>query len=621
MEERAYRLIETLGEGGFGTVYRAEMVSAGGFSKQVALKVLRADLEMPEEIALRLRDEARMLGHVRHRAVVGVDGLAHLDAGWAVVMEYVDGVDAKSLVQAGPTPPRAALEIIEESASALHAAYYARPLGSDAPLRLIHRDIKPANVRITPTGEVKVLDFGVARADFGTREAETRGMMYGTLTYMAPERIEGESGPEGDVFALGWMLLDLLLGDDRNTPPPLMPKRYEPFLEERMERLRALLGGSTPPVETAAQDELIRFILQMVALEPEDRPTAHLVERTARNLRATLPGPWLRDWCEDNVPALMSARVLSTGVDSATGRLLRMRSESMVWEPETPLPGETPRGAPVSGPVSGPVGEPVSGPVGGPVAGPVGGAVLRPVGSSLGPSPAPALPRAEASPAETPVPMERAPSVTPAAPEERPEPEAGSRRPWLLVVGLVVALGVVFGVTRSGSAPEAPATPPAPVQAAPAPAEAPPALPPPTETPPAEASPAEAPAQAPPAEAAPSIAPVGRTRATPPSATQASPSHRTGTRPAETARTSEKPAEKATPSAGTGRVTAAGDAAEVKLVKDGKTYGPGALAAGTYRAQATFPDGNQLDIGSVTVNADATVTIRCSSALNTCVVR
>ena len=374
MEERAYRLIETLGEGGFGTVYRAEMVSSGGFSKQVALKVLRADLEMPEEIALRLRDEARMLGHVRHRAVVGVDGLAHLDAGWAVVMEYVDGVDAKGLVQAGPTPPRAALEIIEEAASALHAAYYARPLGSEAPLRLIHRDIKPANVRITPTGEVKVLDFGVARADFGTREAETRGMMYGTLTYMAPERIEGESGPEGDVFALGWMLLDLLLGEDRNTAPPLMPKRYQPFLEERMTLLRGLLGGSTPPVAEALQDELIRFILHMVELEPDDRPTAHGVERSCRNLRASMPGLWLRDWCEDNVPALMSARASTTGVDSATGRLLRMRSESMVWEPETPLPGGPPNSGPVegtdAGPVSGPVGEPDREPVSrrGPVA-------------------------------------------------------------------------------------------------------------------------------------------------------------------------------------------------------------------------------------------------------------
>ena len=121
-EVRRYRVLETLGKGGFGTVYRAELLGSGGFAKQVALKVLND--EGQREIAHRLRDEARILGHIRHRAIVGVDGLAHLDEGWAVVMEYIDGVDAKELLAAGPVPARCALEIVEEAASALHAAYH-----------------------------------------------------------------------------------------------------------------------------------------------------------------------------------------------------------------------------------------------------------------------------------------------------------------------------------------------------------------------------------------------------------------------------------------------------------------------------------------------------------------
>ena len=120
-EVRRYRVLETLGKGGFGTVYRAELLGSGGFAKQVALKVLND--EGQREIALRLRDEARILGLLHHRAVVGVDNLVRLDPGWAVVMEYVAGVDATSLIRYGPAPVRVVLEIIEEVASALHAAY------------------------------------------------------------------------------------------------------------------------------------------------------------------------------------------------------------------------------------------------------------------------------------------------------------------------------------------------------------------------------------------------------------------------------------------------------------------------------------------------------------------
>lgn len=302
MEERQYRVIETLGEGGFGTVFRAEMLSAGGFAKQVALKVLHTDRGLPDEVALRLRDEARMLGHVRHRAVVGVDGLAHLDEGWAVVMEYIDGVDAKDLLTKGPTPARVALEIVEEAASALHAAYFARPLGSDAPLRLVHRDIKPANLRITPAGEVKVLDFGVARADFGSREAHTQSMMYGTLTYMAPERIEGDTGPEGDVFALGLVLLDLLTGEDRTEAPPPSEARNRRFLETRFTRITEILEEREPIIGAAERQTLLELITAMLSLDETRRPTARDVERQIRALRASVPGPWLHDWAEDNVP-------------------------------------------------------------------------------------------------------------------------------------------------------------------------------------------------------------------------------------------------------------------------------------------------------------------------------
>src|SRR5688572_13075743 len=97
-EARRYEILETLGRGGFGTVYRAKLVGEGGFAKQVALKVLNPEVASTGEFAARMRDEARILGLIRHRAVVQVDGLVQLNGRWTVVMEYIQGVDLSQLM-------------------------------------------------------------------------------------------------------------------------------------------------------------------------------------------------------------------------------------------------------------------------------------------------------------------------------------------------------------------------------------------------------------------------------------------------------------------------------------------------------------------------------------------
>ena len=212
-EPRRYNILGTLGKGGFGTVYKAQLHGSAGFTKIVALKVLNAEVAGKEEFARRARDEARVLGLVRHRAIVQVDGLVVLQGHWVVVMEYVSGVDLKRLMQAGSVPPGVALEIIEEVAQALDAAYR-QPGPEGKPLGLLHRDIKPSNLRITERGEVKVLDFGTARANFQSREAQTQALTFGTVGYMAPERMDFEDLPAGDVYALGVVLYELLIGED-----------------------------------------------------------------------------------------------------------------------------------------------------------------------------------------------------------------------------------------------------------------------------------------------------------------------------------------------------------------------------------------------------------------------
>ncbi|MBK9649370.1 MAG: serine/threonine protein kinase [Deltaproteobacteria bacterium] len=197
-EPRRYNILGTLGKGGFGTVYKAQLKAAPG-SRIVALRC-STPRSPGKRFARRARRRARVLGLVRHRAIVQVDGLVVLQGHWVVVMEYVSGVDLKRLMQAGPVPPGVALEIIEEVAQALDAAYR-QPGPEGKPLGLLHRDIKPSNLRITERGEVKVLDFGTARANFQSREAQTQALTFGTVGYMAPERMDFEDLPAGDVPA------------------------------------------------------------------------------------------------------------------------------------------------------------------------------------------------------------------------------------------------------------------------------------------------------------------------------------------------------------------------------------------------------------------------------------
>ncbi|MCA9494694.1 MAG: serine/threonine protein kinase, partial [Myxococcales bacterium] len=200
-DQRKYHITGILGQGGFGTVYRARLEGTEGFHKDVAIKILR-DAEPPADILARFRDEARILGLVRNPHVVSVDPPVKLGGRWAVVMEYVDGASCEELLQGGVLPPSIVLEIAEIVATTLTHLYEAVD-DQDRPLHLVHRDLKPSNIQITPTGHVKLLDFGVARANFEMRETETVAQIGGTPGYIAPERLEGHDGPEGDIYSLG----------------------------------------------------------------------------------------------------------------------------------------------------------------------------------------------------------------------------------------------------------------------------------------------------------------------------------------------------------------------------------------------------------------------------------
>lgn len=309
---RCYQVVAPIGQGGFGTVYRAELLGGAGFSKQVALKMLHGKHKRADEILRRLRDEARILGMVRHRAIVQVDGLVQLSGHWTIIMEYVSGANLKDCIKtAGPLPVAAALEIAAEIASALYEAYNT-PGPDGRPLRILHRDIKPGNIQVPPSGALKILDFGIATADFERREANTTDRGFGSWDYVAPERLDGIDSPSGDVYSIGTLLFEALVGEAFGRASG-NPVRHHKRLSEGLDRLASTPAGKVP--------EVVSLVGSLLAYDPEDRPASRDVERLALAARDAAGGEGLATWAARSIPMVVE-RVPRLPLDRLSGALL-----------------------------------------------------------------------------------------------------------------------------------------------------------------------------------------------------------------------------------------------------------------------------------------------------------
>ena len=210
-----YEIVSPLGAGGMGEVYRAR---DSKLKREVALKVLPADVANDRERLARFQREAEVLASLNHPNIAHVHGLEDN----ALVMELVEGEDLAERLKRGPIPIDEALPIAKQIADALEAAHEQG---------IVHRDLKPANVKVRPDGTVKVLDFGLAKAfDPGTESREPgadlansptitspamtqRGVILGTAAYMSPEQAKGRLvDRRTDLWAFGCLLYELLTG-------------------------------------------------------------------------------------------------------------------------------------------------------------------------------------------------------------------------------------------------------------------------------------------------------------------------------------------------------------------------------------------------------------------------
>ncbi len=305
---RRFRFLKELAQGGFGKVYLAEMITGDNFSSVVAIKVLHSKWVDNDEVVMRSRDEARLLGRLRHRSIVRVEDLTAIQGQCAIVMEYLQGVDLKTISNAlremgKPFPRQALFESIGGVAAALDAAYNHKPLQGGEPLKLIHRDIKPSNAMITIEGDVKLLDFGTARASFDDREAKTQALAFGSAAYMAPERLMGEEDrPAGDIFSLGVTLYECLTLDSFGKIH-IRPERFEKTVAERLEALD--LTGLPEGMHEGFR-ETLRL---MLAYEPENRPTSAEVVELMETFSEAARDGGLKRFARESVREIIEAHV------------------------------------------------------------------------------------------------------------------------------------------------------------------------------------------------------------------------------------------------------------------------------------------------------------------------
>jgi len=281
-----YEIIEPLGEGAMGVVYKAR---DSVLDRTVAIKVMNESIARQEDLRKRFLREAQAAGSFQHPNVVCIHDLGEMDGHLFIAMEFIQGVDLERLIEVGePLSLQARLNIIIDVLTGLESAHKRG---------IIHRDIKPANIRVGEDGRAKIMDFGVAH--LMSSSMTTTGSVMGTPSYMAPEQItEGKSNPATDIFAVGAVLYQLL-SSTRPFEAPILQNLLFKIVTENPRPIGELMPGLPPALD--------RIVQKAMAKDPSERYSNTLdMANDLISVRSRLSGP--------SYPASLS---LSTSVASA----------------------------------------------------------------------------------------------------------------------------------------------------------------------------------------------------------------------------------------------------------------------------------------------------------------
>ena len=215
-----YQILERIATGGTAEIYKAKLEGIGGFQRTFAIKRILPNLSQHSDYIAMLVDEAKVAGLLSHANIVQILDLGQVDGIWYIAMEYVDGRDLGAILRRAnrkglclPVPH--AVFIAIELLKGLEYAHQRQVMrgGKAVPLNIIHRDISPPNVLMSFQGEVKLTDFGIARASLKMMETVS-GIVKGRFDYMSPEQAEGRKDLDqrSDLFSVGVVLYEMLTG-------------------------------------------------------------------------------------------------------------------------------------------------------------------------------------------------------------------------------------------------------------------------------------------------------------------------------------------------------------------------------------------------------------------------
>ena len=261
-----YTLLRRIAVGGMAEVYVARTQGLGGFEKKMAIKVIHPRHSKDEKFIRMLVEEAKISALLVHHNIVQIFDLGCIEGTYFIVMEYIEGADTYRLVRRAsgrglPLPIDVCVHIALEVCSGLEYAHGMR--GPDGkPLGIVHRDISPQNVLVSFAGEVKILDFGIAKAALRNSETDA-GVIKGSYYYMSPEQGTGaKTDARSDIFSAGAVLYELLVGDTLYA---------RDNIAVLLERVRSAEFTAPMKRRKGIPKELNDIVVRALARKPEDR--------------------------------------------------------------------------------------------------------------------------------------------------------------------------------------------------------------------------------------------------------------------------------------------------------------------------------------------------------------
>ena len=264
-----YLLTKRIAVGGMAEVFKAKLIGAKGFEKTLAIKRILPEYSNDEEFVSMFVDEARISSNLHHKNIVQVFEFGEVNHQYYLTMEFIDGCNLKNLFfrvlkQNKRLPRELIYYIILKTASALDYAHKVKMEGQLQSLQLVHRDVSPQNILISKMGDVKITDFGIAKAAIKLSQTQP-GKIQGKYSYMSPEQALGKPlNHQSDIFSLGIVFYELLTAKKVYGSSETI-KRYSEATKANIPRIGSIL--------TDLPDQIGTLIGRMVARNVQDRPS------------------------------------------------------------------------------------------------------------------------------------------------------------------------------------------------------------------------------------------------------------------------------------------------------------------------------------------------------------